>query len=687
VKLRDLLIAEPVTCREDVSVGRVAQILKSGKVKNIPLVNEEGKVLGMVTGKSIAQALLEKVPPETPVLGFIEEVIQFSGETMLGNVLDYPLDRLVVVDQDQKFLGVISQEQLFSNLLRQRDRIISELNAILDGSNNSIIAINKEGRVIVYNKAAEKVLKVPTWEAIGRPIEELIPHTRLPEIVLTGKPQIGQRFVFDNSTFITNRTPIVRNGEVIGAVAIFQDITELQNIMEELTQVKEYQKILETILDNAYDGIVVVDANGIITMFNKAYAEFLKIPREKAVGKHVTQVIENTRMHIVAQTGKAEIGDVQRIHGNDMVCMRLPIEKDGKIFGAVGKVMFKDIKELTALAHKVSKLQTELEYYKDVVKQYQGARFTFQNIVGNSPQIQEIKTMAMRVARNNSTVLIRGESGTGKELFAHAIHYESSRKNGPFVKVNCAAIPENLLESELFGYEEGAFTGAKKGGKIGKFELANKGTIFLDEIGDMSLSMQVKLLRVLQEKEIERVGGTKSIPVDVRVLAATNRNLEELMEKNLFRSDLYYRLNVVELKIPPLRYRKEDIPALIHYLLEKLCTSMGYPVLQIDKEAVQCLVNYHWPGNIRELENVLERCLNLVEGGTINVVHLPFHIRRPESEGADSSLLLKNLLEETERMAIIKALEVCQGNKIKAAKMLGICRANIYQKLEKYGIV
>ncbi|MFZ7103224.1 MAG: sigma 54-interacting transcriptional regulator [Peptococcaceae bacterium] len=650
----------------------------------VPVVNEKGKVEGVFTINSLVRAYSEQADLNTAIDKYVEKAVLVNEKASLAYLLDYPLSKIVIVNSNNNFVGVASQEKIATSLLKQRDSVSINLNAVLDTSNNCILSINSQGSLSYLNKAAAELLEVEAAQALGQDIEELIPHTRLPEIVRLGKAEIGHRFTFGEKTFITNRTPIIQKGKIVGALAIFQDITELQAIMEELTNVKQFKDILETVVDNDYDCLVVVNADGMITMFNKAYENFLGIPREAAIGKHVTKVIENTRMHIIAKTGKAEMADLQKIKGQEMICNRIPIKKDGKIWGALGKVMFKDFKEFTALIEKFNRLQNELEYYKDVVQKIQGAHYTFANIIGDSRQIMEIKTMAQKLARSNSTVLITGESGTGKELFAHALHYESPRKYGPFIKVNCSAIPENLLESELFGYDEGAFTGAKRGGKLGKFELANNGTIFLDEIGDMPLNMQVKLLRVLQEKEIERVGGTKTIPVDVRVIAATNQPLEELVREEKFRMDLYYRLNVVELKIPPLRHRKEDIPQLSNFLINKLSLRMGCQIPVIEQKTMDIMMSYHWPGNIRELENVLERCLNFVENGIIRAANLPFHIKNAELKSPEKILLLKELVEETECMAVSNALEICRGNKIKAAKMLGISRAGIYQKIEKY---
>ncbi|MGB9905542.1 MAG: sigma-54 interaction domain-containing protein, partial [Desulfotomaculales bacterium] len=402
--------------------------------------------------------------------------------------------------------------------------------------------------------------------------------------------------------------------------------SDLQNLQKELARAKNAVELLETVLDNIQNGIVVVDRNARIIIFNKAYCDFLEVRKEDMIGRPVVEAIENTRMHIVLQTGVAEIGDVQRIKGHDMICSRIPLKKNGEIWGALGIVMFRDVKDLRTLMRRVERLQSELEFYKDELAREQGARYRLENIVGTSERIQELKRIVLKVARSDSTVLIRGESGTGKELFAHALHNASPRRARPFVRVNCSALPENLLESELFGYREGAFTGARRGGKMGKFELADGGTIFLDEIGDLPVNMQAKLLRVLQEKEIERLGDNQPTKVNVRVIAATNRNLEEMVREGLFRQDLFYRLNVVVLEIPPLRERPEDIPALVASLLAKLTEHLGCSPKRIDEGALECLRKHTWPGNVRELENVLERILNLVEEDVITVHHFPFYL-------------------------------------------------------------
>ena len=444
-------------------------------------------------------------------------------------------------------------------------------------------------------------------------------------------------------------------------------------------------EVTKDLFDYTFDGLVVIDKDGMVRMLNRPYADFLGVDQESSIGKHVTEVIENTRMHIVAQTGKEEVAQLQKINGNYMIATRVPIIKDGKIVGVVGKVLFKNLDELNSLTKRVQSLEKELNRYKGEFRERNKATYTFDSLLGSSPTFLDAKDQAKKAAKSDSNVLIIGESGTGKELFAHSIHSDSKRSMGVFIKVNCAAIPGELLESELFGYEEGSFTGAKKGGKIGKFEAADGGTIFLDEIGELPLHMQVKLLRVLQEREVERVGSNRSIPIDVRIIAATNRNLEEMVDKGEFRLDLYYRLKVMIIEVPKLSERSEDIKMLVHHFLGKYQKLMNKPIEGISDRALRILSSYTWLGNIRELENTIERALNMVdEDKMVTSDHLPEEIRgykRPSS-----TLTLNEVMEETERQTIINYLAIMNGNKSGTAKMLGISRTTLYEKMNKYGL-
>ncbi len=440
------------------------------------------------------------------------------------------------------------------------------------------------------------------------------------------------------------------------------------------------------IFDSIYNGCIVTDANGIITHFNKPYGHFLGLDPEAQIGKHATEVIENTRMHIVGKTGKAEINQSHRIKGQDMVVQRIPIRKDGKVVAVFGQVMFKDVRDVRKLAEELSLLESKVELYEKELMSLRSTRYTLESIVGRSSVMLALKNAALRAAAALYPVLISGESGTGKEIFAQAIHHASPRKLYPFVRINCSAIPKDLLESELFGYDKGAFTGARSAGKPGKFQLAHRGTIFLDEIGDLPWEMQPKLLRVLEEKEFERVGGTALIRSDFRLISATNQNLEAMLAERRFRKDLFYRLNVIPLHIPPLRERKEDIIPLCQHMLKEMAKEAAMPEIGIDKEAETGLLNHHWPGNVRELINVLERVLSSLEGDTITLPDLPFYLHGGGKSGGSGRANLRAVQSDAEKEAIRHALRSAKYNKAKAARMLGIHRTLLYKKMRKYGL-
>ncbi len=562
------------------------------------------------------------------------------------------------------------------------------LGFILDSTYNGIVAVDKNGYVVFINESAMKLLNIKD-DVVGKYIQEIIPESKLPAILRTGVAELGQKILLNNRICLSNLTPIIKDGEVVGAVAVYEDITLLQKIVEELSSVKETREILQTLLDNTSEGIVIINNNGQVEMCNEAFCSYLRIKKEKITGRDISDVLPELSLKNILRTGKHELAELRHIKGNDVFISNLPIYKDKEINGAIGKLMFKQVYEMDSLVNKVSSLKSKLAYYKEQLEKVSGAKYKIENIIGKSQVISQLKETIKKVAPSSSTVLLRGEVGTGKELFAHALHLESPRKLGPFVKVNCAAVPENFLEPEFFGFVEGAFPGAKKGGQIGKFELADQGTIFIDEIGDMPLTMQAKLLGVLQEKEIQRIGEHKTRPVDIRIVAATNQNLEELIKKDLFREDLYYRLNVLSFSIPPLRDRREDIEPLINFMIEKCNNEFGKKVIGISSEVYNIFIKHTWPGNVREMENVIERVFNVIEDQIIQAHHLPVYLKKISQPHIkiNDRICLKTLLEDTERNALIQALQRTGGNKVKAARMLGISRAGLYQKLEKYNLL
>ncbi|MHC1762328.1 MAG: sigma 54-interacting transcriptional regulator [Negativicutes bacterium] len=698
MKVRDLMSRKLITLNAGVFLSDAAQIFFENNIDGAPVIDDDGMLIGLLTKTHLIQSIAQQNDIATQRVRDVMTSNVFSlKDTMLvqelqQNNLIFKYGRFPVVNAHNQPIGFVTRTDLVRYLSEKSLSMAEEFEAVLHSASNGVMAINAAGIVTIFNPAAQVITGMKAENVVGRSINDVMPDAAgLMNVLQTGVVQLNQKIQFGNSQIITKRSPIVKNNKIVGAVAIFQDVTELQKIASELEEVKNLKSTLDSIVNSIFDCIVVVNKNGYVTMMNDAYGEFLNTDPKKAVGKHITDVIENTRMHIVAQTGKAEICDMQKIGEHNTVVTRIPIVKDGEVTGAVGKMVFRDVKDLRVLARKLTSLQSELEYYKEELQKVQGGKYTIESIIGSGEKIQWLKMIALRAAKGQSTVLVTGESGTGKELFAQAIHYASNRRHGPFIKINCASIPENLLESELFGYEEGAFTGARKGGKPGKFELANGGTIFLDEIGDMSMPMQAKLLRVLQEREVERVGGTKTSAVDVRVIAATNQDLETMMSQGAFRQDLYYRLNIIALHIPPLRERREDLPELCEALLRKVNRTLQFDVDGVSREAMELLMQYDWPGNVRELENVLERSVNLMdEVGDILPEHLPPTMRRPTNKPAPSNQEetkeLAGIMEEAEKQAIYKALETAGGNRSQAAKILGIHRSGFYQKLSKYQI-
>lgn len=430
---------------------------------------------------------------------------------------------------------------------------------------------------------------------------------------------------------------------------------------------------------------VIIDENGVIIYLADEYAKILGVGQQEALGRYCEDIIPGTRMHIVAKTGKPEMGATFRLkNGEYSVVNRVPIKKGGKVIGAVCFTLFAPSVSPTVYADKIiNRLRDELSECKSHLLKPAGSGSVIDQIIGDVPTITAIKEAIFNIAQTKSTVLISGETGTGKELFARAIHQLSPRSHHPLVMVNCAAIPYELFESELFGYEEGAFTGARKGGKIGKFQSANKGTLVLDEIHQLPLSLQPKLLRFLQEKEIQRVGSNETISVDVRLIFITNKNLQQMVLDGEFREDLFYRINIVPLEIPPLRERPEDIPLLADYLLKRLNSDLDLNISGIDPEVFELFGLYNWPGNIRELEHVLERAANMVLSGRLTIDCFK-NLQAKLDTDIDKTLVSAKSLAE--RNYILEALAQAHGNVAKACGILNVSRSTLYEKIRRYNL-
>ena len=452
-------------------------------------------------------------------------------------------------------------------------------------------------------------------------------------------------------------------------------------------------ELFGALLENPHESLILIDKQGVIRFLSPTSAEFYEVPREAAVGKHILEMNPESRLPKILETGRAEVGRVLRMGDRERIVARIPLKNHrGEVVGAMAKLVFWNPGEAKQVVRQLEVLESRLDYYQKELRNLYSGRYSLDRLIGESRPMKAAKDLAARAAASDLAVLITGETGTGKEVLAHAIHQMSSRKNGPFVRVNCAAIPGELFEAELFGYEAGAFTGAGRKGKPGKFELADGGTIFLDEVGDLPLSLQVKLLRVIQEREVERLGGTKVLEVDFRLIAATNRDLRSMVETRAFREDLFYRLNIFHLQTPPLREMPEDVPRLAYHILSTIRAGNPRAPSRISSAAMERLTTYHWPGNVRQMQNALERAAALAAGNTLDEAHLPEDIFIAKTEAKEVTghhqrpLPLKEELAKAESLALKRALRFTGGNRAEAARVLGIHRSGLYQKLRRHGL-
>ncbi|MBP2240810.1 PAS domain S-box-containing protein [Cytobacillus eiseniae] len=643
----------------------------------------------------LKMAMQEGIPTDTNWHAFIDQDIDIIVEVTGRN------DVFLELREAKKKHSVLipgSVAFLIAGLIEEKDRLISSIESetykrdlIFNTTGDGMIGVNQNAEIILFNRSAEKMTGVKKNDAMGRSIEHIISKSRLKIVMETRRIEANQELELNNGLkVITTRIPMIdENNQLIGAFSVFKDITEVMDLAEEITNLKEIQTMLQAIIQSSDEAISVVDENGKGLLINPAYSRITGLSEEEVIGKPATtDISEGESVHMkVLQTRRAVRGVAMRVGPNkkEVVVNVAPVIVDGIIKGSVGVIH--DVSEIESL-------NRELHRARQIIRTLE-AKYSFDDIIGRSEEMTIAIEQARLGAKTPATVLLRGESGTGKELFAHAIHNGSDRKYNKFIRVNCAALSESLLESELFGYEEGAFSGAKRGGKRGLFEEANNGSIFLDEIGELSASTQAKLLRVLQEKEITRVGGTKSIPINVRVIAATNVNLEKGIASGTFREDLYYRLNRMPIHIPSLRKRKEDIQVLSERLIQKINQEYGRNVESLSPAALRKLLEYDWPGNVRELENILGRAIIFMNYNEIKLEehHVPELIKKEtkdylpmDNQVISEKKTLAVLIDEYEENLIRKTLQQMEGNKTATAKTLGLSVRNLYYKLDKYEI-
>lgn len=574
-----------------------------------------------------------------------------------------------------------------NRLKRKKEVDYLTLIGILDSTYNGIIAIDLNGRVTLFNKAAEQFTEYPKELAIGEYINKIIPNTALLSVLETGEANYGQKLELNGKLLVTNRTPIINLGKVIGAVGVFQDISALETISLELETLKGLSQELNTIIANCSDAVVMVNSEGIFERVNPAYERISGANAEELIGKNLKELVANgfisDSISLAVLNEKKPMNIMQKMHTTEreILFTGIPVFNTQ---GAVSKVIStgRDLTELNFLRAELERAKTMQAFYHTELEQLRRQVGEVGNLVFSSESMRRVIELAVKVAQVDTTVLLLGESGVGKEIINRVIHSASKRSNQKLVKVNCAAIPENLLESEFFGYVEGAFTGAKKGGKPGLFETANSGTVFLDEIGELPLNLQAKLLRVLQDREIVRIGSSDPIKINIRIVAATNKDLASMVKEKQFREDLYYRLNVVPIIIPPLRNRREDIIPLIFHFLSQINEKYSLKKT-ISSSAIDKLVRYNWPGNVRELENIIEHMLVISFDDEITEKDLPAtfiqNVEQLQAINVNHILPWKDAVNELEQQLLNKAFQIHKSIR-GVAKALGVNPSTVLRK-------
>jgi TyrR family helix-turn-helix protein/PAS domain S-box-containing protein len=546
---------------------------------------------------------------------------------------------------------------------------------------DNLIVVNNLLQVAEVNPEAKKLLEnLAVYKDEEEILVELVSQLNIEEKMAQGKPRFNLQVVIANNRLIANVIPIQDNLQLI----ILKDLTKLKEAEETIKLVEETSQELSDIINLSADGLVSVDGNGTLLRMNHAYEQIVGVKAEEFVGKPVIMLKEKGFMpdlvstHVLKDLKQKNM--YLKIREKDVLLTGRPVfNNSGELVRIVANI--RDLTDLNELKEEIQKFSQLTSRYETELKRLRAKEFAG-TLVGNSPEMQKVVDKVVQVAQVDSNVLICGESGTGKELAAKMVHLNSERKDGPFIPVNCGALTASLLESELFGYLPGAFTGADKKGKMGLFEAAHEGTLFLDEIGELPYEMQVKLLRVIQEKKVRRVGSSQEVEVDVRFVFATNKDLKNMVEEKLFREDLFYRLNVIRIWLPPLRERKEDIPRLVEYFLRRLNQKYGFNK-RIPEEIMQRLGEHDWPGNVRELESTIERLVVLSQG-----LNLDLQVIKDEITGSMGSKIsvnksLKEILEEVEQEILKKAYRESRSTR-KVAKRLGISQATVARKLQKY---
>lgn len=687
--VKQVMLENPQTLYPWQTLADACEVYRRQGVNCAPVLDSDGRVVGILTVFQVLQALQRGASFDTSVGQVMERDIMTIDEDMHFNeVSNLPIDRLVILNRQGRLAGVLTRIDLINKVHSALEATEYKLAVILQSVHNGIIAVDARDDVCHFNAAAEKLTGIPAVKVLGRPAGPLLKQLGLGR-VNPGVDAFLGRFTVGDRVLIIRQSPIQKDEEQVqGFVLVLQDISELEDISSQLDSVRNLNKELVGVIQSCYDGIVVIDRQGNIERVNASYGRITGMDSpEEIQGKNVTELASGQHKHLLQiyneiMSGKPLVNmAVHTEGGEDLIFSGSAVAGEG---GQVVRIVvnLRDITELNRFKEEAARASAEL-------KELRARRLADGEIIAESPLMRRAVEQALRVATVDSTVLITGPSGVGKERLARLIHRHSSRADKPFIEINCGAIPEPLLESELFGYEKGAFTGAQREGKLGLLEIANGGTVFLDEIGDMPLNLQVKLLRVLQEQVIYRVGGRRPIKLDIRIIAATNKDLKRLIAEKKFREDLYYRLNVVPINIPPLKERREDILPLVTHFLNRFNARHGTKK-RLGMETCRLLEGYSWPGNVRELINLIERLVIMCEEEVIEPHHLPGEFMEALGrEGWRPQIMeivpLQEAREATEKELIRMALEKYHSLR-RAGQVLGISHSTLLRKARQYGL-
>lgn len=657
------------------------------------------RAIGMNAEKAM-HTVVDDVIDNAEIIRLLYDEVTYPDNKITLNGRTYiPFRKDVFRDQERigrvLVLRDISEIELLVRESEYTKRLNNELEAIIESSFDGLYVTDGKANTLRLNKGFERIMGITQEQCVGRNMAQLVDDGVFSRSGTLAALDTGERATLTliastgKEALVTSNPIYDELGNIILVVTNVRDITELNELQRKLEHVEGWrEREMEAVIESMFDGLYVTDGQANTLRLNKGFERIMGITHEQCVGRNMAELVREgvfSRSGTLAalEQGERATLTLTASTGKEALVTSNPIYDDeGNIIMVVTNV--RDITELNDLQRRLERVEGLQELYKTELQQMKLENS--RNLVMTSVKMKELVNMVIRVAAVDSTVLIQGESGVGKDLIAEIIHSNSNRKDGPFIRVNCGAIPENLLESELFGYEAGAFTGASKTGKVGLFELARGGLLFLDEIGELPLNLQVKLLRALQDREISRVGGVRPIKVDSRIIAGTNRDLLEMIAKGQFRLDLFYRLNVIPINVPPLRERQDDIPVLINYFLNVF--NQKYQMKKrLDNNVYNCLSEYTWPGNVRELENLMERLVVTSINNIIGIKDLPANIKTntPGINVGENLLPLREAVENTER-ALLETAFTRYRSSYQVARVLQVNQSTVIRKAQKYGI-